>query len=76
MAGNHGFPDGNKRTTLLLVDMLVERSGYCLVPLSGEEKQTALENAILASVERKMTIDDLVAWFKLRLKPLRPPVCA
>ena len=30
MVGNHGFVDGNKRTAWLLVEILVDRSGYML----------------------------------------------
>jgi death on curing protein len=29
---NHGFTDGNKRTALLTVHLLVERSGWTFVP--------------------------------------------
>ena len=32
MVGNHGFADGNKRTTLILLNLLLERSGYRLTP--------------------------------------------
>ena len=30
MVGNHGFIDGNKRTAWLLVEILIDRSGYVL----------------------------------------------
>ncbi|WP_408642457.1 type II toxin-antitoxin system death-on-curing family toxin [Sinorhizobium chiapasense] len=30
MVGNHGFADGNKRTAWLLVEILIDRSGYKL----------------------------------------------
>jgi death-on-curing protein len=30
MSGNHGFIDGNKRTTVILADTLLARSGYRL----------------------------------------------
>lgn len=31
VVSNHGFVDGNKRTALYLVELLVRRSGYVLV---------------------------------------------
>jgi death-on-curing protein len=31
ITNNHGFTDGNKRTALLLTDLLIKRSGYRLV---------------------------------------------
>jgi death on curing protein len=30
IVGNHGFVDGNKRTAWLLVEVLIDRSGYFL----------------------------------------------
>jgi len=46
MARNHGFVDGNKRTTLLLLHMLLVRSGYALVPVPGEAINQAVEDLI------------------------------
>jgi prophage maintenance system killer protein len=31
--GSHGFTDGNKRTTLILLHTLITNSGYRLVPV-------------------------------------------
>ncbi|MBM3541298.1 MAG: type II toxin-antitoxin system death-on-curing family toxin, partial [Alphaproteobacteria bacterium] len=36
MATNHGFADGNKRTTVILLDTLLTKSGYRLRPLRGD----------------------------------------
>ena len=49
VAGNHGFADGNKRTTLILVHTLLTKSGYRLVPARhGESSESAAEEMILS----------------------------
>lgn len=67
MAGNHGFADGNKRTTLILVDLLLNKSGYVLSPLPAENIEDATEEMILGSVQHQLSFDDLVEWFRLRI---------
>jgi len=42
MARNHGFADGNKRTTLILLHTLLQRSGYTLEAVGCEDIQTAV----------------------------------
>jgi death-on-curing protein len=68
MSRNHGFVDGNKRTTLLLLHMLLVKSGYRLVPLAGEDINAAVENLILGVVGRQIAIDAAVQWFEMRVK--------
>jgi death-on-curing protein len=34
MSGNHDFNDGNKRTTVILTHLLLDKSGYELRPLN------------------------------------------
>jgi death-on-curing protein len=67
MSKNHGFLDGNKRTTLLLLHALLTRSGYALRPVSGERMDDAIESMILDVVNRRMSFDDVVAWFQKRV---------
>jgi death-on-curing protein len=67
MAGNHGFADGNKRTTVILLHTLLTRSGYALSGAEDEVIADAVENMVLASVVREMDFEDLVAWFKQRI---------
>jgi death-on-curing protein len=44
MAGNHGFVDGNKRTTLILLYTLLSKSGYELVlPFGNELRQQTVK---------------------------------
>jgi death-on-curing protein len=65
VASNHGFIDGNKRTALILVNLLLRKSGYGLT--NGDDPKRALENTILAVVKRELEVDALVRWFERRL---------
>jgi death on curing protein len=71
MAGNHGFIDGNKRTTLILVNLLIRKSGFELEGMTSDEQNAQMENLILGSVERSVTFDNLVTWFRAHLRALR-----
>ena len=66
MVGNHGFVDGNKRTALILVITMVERSGYTLVVPENE----LLDDIVVDVAAGRMTYDQLELWFKARLIPL------
>jgi death-on-curing protein len=68
MAGNHGFADGNKRTTLILLHTLVSNSGYRLRPLAGEDLDQAIEDIIIAATSARTSIQDLIDWFQLRIE--------
>jgi len=79
---NHGFVDGNKRTALLCVSALLDRSGYETVApdraLLESEVVSAEEGEILADADNeRMIVDvaedrlsylDLVKWFEARLR--------
>jgi death on curing protein len=68
MAGNHGFADGNKRTTLILLFTLLQRSGYGLRPIPGDKDlEFAAEAMILDVVNHVLSLAQLIAWFKARL---------
>lgn len=68
MAGNHGFVDGNKRTTLILLNLLLERSGYRLTPSEeGGSIQKEVEDVILNVVKKQLSFDDLADWFRKRI---------
>jgi death-on-curing protein len=64
MARNHGFADGNKRTTVILLDILVQNSGYSLEPVGEEDIEKALEETIVKVADGKMPFEDLASWFK------------
>lgn len=63
MVGNHGFVDGNKRTAWLLVEILVDRSGYRL-EIDDEEP---IDDLVVAVAASELSFEGLHDWFKLRL---------
>jgi death-on-curing protein len=68
MANNHGFIDGNKRTTLILADLLIDKSGYDLVPLGVEDLETAMENLVVSTADGQLRFPQLEEWFQARLR--------
>lgn len=78
MAGNHGFTDANKRTTLILLHTLISKSGYELSLLETDSER-AVDGLILACTgvddDGKPTprppMPELIDWFKARLKRLK-----
>ena len=68
LARNHGFVDGNKRTCLLLVYLLLDRSGYALHDQSLARLNRELEDLIVATAEGKMAVEQIRAWLLPRLK--------
>ena len=62
VVSNHGFADGNKRTALYLVELLVQRSGYSL-----EEDDDAVVEMLVAVARGDLGCDDLASWFQSRL---------
>ena len=67
LALNHGFLDGNKRTAVYMLAILLLGSGYTLRFPDVEQANTEVERMILAIVEHEMSFDDAVHWIKLRL---------
>jgi death-on-curing protein len=71
MSGNHGFADGNKRTTLILLHTLLAKSGYQLAPLDDAESlQDAAEQMIVDTVNHDLEFDDVTAWLKSRIRKI------
>ena len=64
MVGNHGFVDGNKRTALLLVEILIDRSGYDL----NIEEDELIDDIVVAVALRSMSFSEISNWFQVRLK--------
>ncbi len=62
IVSNHGFADGNKRTALNLVELLVQRSGYEFV-----ESDEIVADTITAVARGKLEYEDLAEWFHQRL---------
>jgi death-on-curing protein len=59
---NHGFVDANKRTSLYLAELLIERSGYRL-----EEDDMAIVETVVAVANGTMSQDELAQWFRARI---------
>jgi death-on-curing protein len=66
VATNHAFTDGNEGTALILVNLLLNKTGYELLTNQGPNK--SLEDAILAAVEGQLDFEGLVQWFEARLR--------
>jgi death-on-curing protein len=68
VACGHAFNDGNKRTAVLLVDLLLERSGYRLQPATDHENLTVTYEAFaLWVITGHPAFDDIAAWFRARI---------
>ena len=61
MVGNHGFADANKRTTVILLHLLLEQSGYRLRASAVRE---AVQEMILSVARSELSFNDLVRWFE------------
>lgn len=69
VATNHGFADGNKRTAVILMHLLLRRSGYELAPLgTATSLEQEVEAVVLAVVNRQISFDDFVKWFRRRIR--------
>ncbi len=60
MVSNHGFADGNKRTAWLLVEILIERSGYMLNIHDDEP----VDDLVVAVANNDISFDELVVGSK------------
>lgn len=69
MVKNHGFIDGNKRTTLLIVTLFLSRSGYGLGDVD-EQLNEDFQQLIVDVSSNERQFDDCVSWFKQRLRKL------
>ena len=70
MCMNHGFTDGNKRTSLLLLEILLQRSGYKLRSLNGEELNKAVEDMLVSVASGDMVYGEVELWMKARIEKL------
>ena len=67
-ARNHGFVDGNKRTCLLLLLLMLDRSGYRLLGDGTPETNEAVEAMILSVARHEMEFDAIEAWMAVRIR--------
>ncbi len=68
VVNDHGFTDGNKRTAILLMGLLLNQSGYQLTECADADLNDAVENMVVALADGRMSFDNLVGWFKLRIR--------
>ena len=68
---NHGFADGNKRTAVLLVDLLLDRSGYRLHARRGEDLNVAVEDTMVLIADGVLSFPEIEHWFKSRIRKKR-----
>lgn len=66
---NHAFVDGNKRTAVFLMDLLLKRSGYRLEARDKSKGDVALEEMILDVANGSMTVSEIADWFRQRIRP-------
>ena len=65
---NHGFTDGNKRTAVLLLGLFLDRSGYRLQALRGEDINLAIEDTMVAIANGDITYEQIEDWLKRRIR--------
>ena len=64
VVNNHGFTDGNKRTAWLLVEILIDRSGYYLdIP-----DEYPIDDIVVAVAGGEMDFAGLREWFATHLQ--------
>ncbi len=68
LALNHGFVDGNKRTAIYAVAVLLYRSGFRISFRSFKAANNAMEKIVLDVVEHRMSQEDLARWFQERVR--------
>lgn len=64
MVNNHRFTDANKRTAWLLVELLIDRSGYRL----DLPDDAPIDDLVVMVADGNIGYDDLVIWFGTHLE--------
>ena len=67
IAMNHGFVDGNKRTSIILTVSMIEQSGFTFDALGNEDLDATIEALVLSIVRHEITSEAVEAWFKARI---------
>ena len=65
VVSNHGFVDGNKRTAWILVEIMIERSGYYLA-IDDDEP---VDDLVVEVARGTLDFEGLSLWFRERLRP-------
>jgi death-on-curing protein len=70
---NHGFVDGNKRTAILVTDLLIKKSGYRLTAADeNEDLDRSLEELAVSVARGELQLADITSWFKQHLTRQQP----
>jgi len=64
LVANHGFVDGNKRTAWLLVELLIDRSGYELTI----RDDAPIDDLVVSVANNQLKLHELEEWFRARLQ--------
>jgi len=70
LAGNHGFVDGDKRTALIIANLLIRRSGHRLIGSSPEYLDVALEQIVLDAAASRFDKEQVITWFRDDIGPI------
>jgi len=65
---NHGFTDGNKRTAVICVGILLNNSGYQFSDLVDDDE---IEEVMLRVAGSEISFQELVTWFRQGIEPLQ-----
>jgi death-on-curing protein len=70
VATNHGFNDGNKRTSLILLNLLLDKSGYRLEPVDRQENLNLEIEKFIADcvVKDHWSVERIAEWLKMRIR--------
>ncbi len=61
---NHGFVDGNKRTAVLLLLLMLDRSDYEIITLTQPEISSEFEELVVGLASNKHNFEDARQWLK------------
>lgn len=67
LALNHGFTDGNKRTAVFMLAILLIQSGYSLEFDDNDILNDEVLAMVLEVAEHRMNFGQIVEWIKARL---------
>jgi death-on-curing protein len=65
---NHGFVDGNKRTCLILLNLLLDRSGYRLTGRSNVALNNSVTRMLKTVAAGRWPLEKIEGWLAKRIK--------
>src|SRR5438105_1102847 len=64
VACNHAFSDGNKRTAVLMLGILLSNSGYALKFANSKSANKEVEQMVLDLVNHQLQLPDVIDWIR------------